>query len=178
VASANLADVHSLGVTMNRRFLSRGTLVEVAGIAVSFALAPLASAAAAPPVHTVDDFGFEIDDMCAFPVDIKIHSDIDTTVSTTAQGSTTTLHVTETDTLSANGNTVHGLPYHATGRFIFDTAGNLARIVVQGEIWRLRLPDGRIISVGGREQWFPLPEEIVGSLKPDTFAPVCAALAA
>lgn len=163
---------------MNRPFLSRGTLLKVAGITAALALAPLASAAAAPPVHTVDDFGFVIDDMCAFPVDIQIHDDIDTIVSTTAQGSTTTLHVTETDTLAANGKTVYGLPYHGALRLTFDTAGNLVRSTVQGELWRLRLPSGRIISVGGREQWFPLPEQIVGSLKPDTFAPVCAALAA
>ena len=161
---------------MHRRFVSVGTLVTTGGLAAALALAPLASAAAAPPVHSVDDFSFEIDDMCAFPVDIHVHNELSTTVSTTGQGSTTIVHNTETDTLSANGKTVYGLPYHGSIQASFDTDGNLLTLTVQGELWRLKLPDGHIISVGGRENW--LTEESVGSEKPDTFAPVCAALAA
>ncbi len=161
---------------MKGRFLSTGTLVKTVGIAAALALAPLASAAAAPPVHSVDDFGFEIDDMCAFPVDIQIHSELATTIATTANGHTELVHIIETDTLSANGRVVHGLPYHWTALSKFDADGNLVGITVQGEMWRLQLPDGRIISVGGHADWFT--EESVGSLKPDTFAPVCAALAA
>jgi hypothetical protein len=55
---------------VKKRFLSTGTLVRVACIAAAIALTPLASAVASPPVHTVDDLDFVIDDMCAFPVDI------------------------------------------------------------------------------------------------------------
>jgi hypothetical protein len=161
---------------VKKRFLSTGTLVRVACIAAAIALTPLASAVASPPVHTVDDLDFVIDDMCAFPVDIQIHNEIDTTVSTTAQGSARTSHVTETDTLSANRKTVQGLPYHYTVRLSYDTDGNLVGATAQGEAWRLQLPGGRIISVGGRTNL--LTEQSVGSLKPDTFVPVCAALAA
>jgi uncharacterized membrane protein len=160
---------------MNRRFLSARSLVTTAGVAAALALTPLASAHATS-THSTDDFAFDVDGFCSFTVHLAIHNEGDSSVHQTAGGTVEVGHVVETDTVSANGKTLVGLPYHYTVIGVSDAAGHPVDVHAQGEVWRFRLPDGRIWSAGGGVDF--LTDEHVGSWQPtDGLGPVCDALA-
>ena len=178
--SASHADRNkTLEYLMKRRFLSVGTLVTAAGVATGLALAPLAAANAAY-THSTDDFEFDADagDLCAFSVHLTVHNEIDDSgqFPTGDGGTMRIVHVVETDTIAANGVTVHGLPYHYTLHFERDRDGNLVRGSATGGLWKFALPDGGIWSASGVNNF--LTEEHIGSWKTDDLSgPVCDALA-
>ena len=153
-----------------------GVLRTTAGVACATALIAVQGPAHATPTHTTDDFDFDADGLCAFTVHLTVHNEIDTTTQVTAQGSIELNHVTETDTVAANGVTVHGLPYHYTVHRVLDSEGNEVSAISQGEIWRFQLPGGGVWSAGGRDDF--LTGRLVGSWSPeDGLGPVCDALA-
>jgi hypothetical protein len=175
--SASRADVTALEDLMNRRFLSSGTLVTVAGIAAALALAPLNPAHAAY-THSTDDFDFDTDpgDICTFSVHWTVHNEIDETeIHPTGNGSIRVIHIVETDTLAANGATVHGVPYHYTIHVVRDSDGNVVRADATGVQLKFELPDGGIWTAGGVTDF--LIDEQHGSWKLDDLGPVCDALA-
>jgi hypothetical protein len=147
-----------------------------ATFACAAALVAVPGAAQATSTHSTDDFDFDADGLCAFTVHLTVHNETDTTRQATANGSVVIDHTTETDTISANGVTVQGLPYHYTVHRTLDAAGNDLTAIAQGEEWRFRLPDGGVWSAGGRNNFFT--GDLVGSWSfEDTLGPVCDALA-
>lgn len=138
-------------------------------------LAPASAASASEPTITVSvsDFGFEADDLCGFPVQFDVHDVIHAITWLSDSGQVRVSNITETDTLTADGNTLVGLPYHWMVRAVFDNNGDRVSTYAQGEAWRFRLPDGSIFAVGERSNF--LTEESVGSF--DGLGPVCDALA-
>jgi hypothetical protein len=148
-----------------------------AALAVTAAavLAPASVASASEPTITVNvyDFGFEADDLCEFPVQLEVHNVVHATTWLSDGGQVTVATITETDTMTADGKTIVGLPYHWMLRSVFDNNGDPVSIYAQGEAWRFRLPDGSIFAVGDRANF--LTEESVGSF--DGLGPVCDALA-
>ena len=147
-----------------------------AAAAVSGLLLVTTGPAYAASTHETDDFDFDADGLCAFTVHLSVHNEIDIQTHTTASGSVEIDHATETDTISANGATIVGLPYHATLHRTFDTAGNQLTAIASGEEWRFRLPGGGIFSAGGRNDF--LTGRIVGSWSfDDGLGSVCDALA-
>lgn len=149
----------------------------VAGAALTGLLLSAAPAHAAS-THSTDDFAFDTapGELCAFSVHVAVHDEFDNTVQATADGSRLIFHTVETDTISANGKTVHGLPYHYTINGTMDADGNLVSAVATGEAWRFQLPDGGIWSAGGRNDF--LTGVIRGSWSiGEDLGPVCDALA-
>jgi hypothetical protein len=90
-------------------------------------------------------------DVCSFPVMVSAHGDVTVRVHFDSQGRVTAIeaHVTETDTFSANGNTLVGLPYPALDRLTFDSQGNITSEKVSGIIERVRLPNGKLFISAG-----------------------------
>jgi hypothetical protein len=162
---------------MYRRLLSMRTLVTTVGVTAALALTPLAPAHAAY-THYTDDFELDVDaGLCPFPMHITVHNEVDVATHQQDGGTVEIDHGVETDTLTANGNTVHGLPYHYTVRYTFDAAGNLVDETATGEIWRFQLPDGGIWSAAGHAIDFR-NGVFVGSWQiSDGLGPVCDALA-
>jgi hypothetical protein len=161
---------------MNTNLISRRGIRTVAALACTAALVAVPSVAHATPTHSTDDFDFDADGLCAFTVHLTVHSEADTTQEATANGSIVLDHVTETDTISANGVTVQALPYHYTVHRVLDSAGTQLSAIAQGEQWRFRLPAGGVWSAGGRLDF--LTGEQVGSWAVgDDLGPVCDALA-
>jgi hypothetical protein len=145
-------------------------------LACTAALVAVPGAAHATSTHSTDDFDFDADGLCAFTVHLTVHNETDTTRQATASGSIVLDHVTEIDTISANGVTVQGLPYHYTVHRVVDSAGNQISAIAEGEAWRFRLPDGGVWSAGARNDF--LTGEQVGSwVVGDDLGPVCDALA-
>lgn len=161
---------------MNRRFQSLGTLVTAGGVAAALALTPLAPAHAAY-THSTADFDFDVDaGLCPFPMHIAVHNESETATHQQAGDTVEIDHGVETDTLTANGTTVYGLPYHYTVRYTYDADGNLVDETSTGEIWRLQLPGGGIWSAGGHATDFR-NGVFVGSWQiQDGLGPVCNAL--
>lgn len=162
---------------MNRRFLSARTLVTTAGVAGALVLTPLASAQAAY-THSTDDFDFDVDaGLCPFTMHLTVHNENDAATHQQGGGTVEIVHAVETDTLTANGKTVYGLPYHYTVRYTFDAAGNLVDETGTGEIWRFQLPDGSIWSAGGHAKDFRNGVFVGSWQSSDDLGPVCDALA-
>ena len=162
---------------MKTRFLSVRTVVTAAAAAAALALAPLAAANAAY-THSTDDFDFDTDpgDICTFSVHWTVHNEIDeTALLPTGNGSIGVIHIVETDTLAANGATVHGVPYHYTIHVERDNDGNLVSVIATGVQLKFELPDGGIWTAGGVANF--LADEHHGSWKIDDLGPVCDALA-
>jgi hypothetical protein len=134
------------------------------------------SPAHASSTHTTDDFDFDADGLCAFTVHLAVHDEADIESHATARGSVEIDKVTETDTISANGVTIVGLPYRYAVTRTFDSAGNQLTTIAHGEEWRFPLPGGGVFSAGGRNDF--LTGEVVGSWSfDDGLGPVCDALA-
>ena len=89
-----------------------GHLRAAAALACTAALVAVPGTAHATATHSTDDFEFDADGLCAFTVHVTVHNEVDTTQHTTATGSIVFDQGTETDTVSANGVTIDGLPYH------------------------------------------------------------------
>ena len=51
-------------------------------------------------------------------------------------------HLVWQDTLTANGKTLVSLPIHGQFQFVFDSAGNLTNLILNGVYEKIRLPDG------------------------------------
>jgi hypothetical protein len=90
--------------------------------------------------------------ICSFPVTVTSTTDGVIRTFTDAQGNVTRVQfqTTETDTFSANGNTIVGLPYPVRGTLLFDSEGNPTTVTGNGMIARMRLPDGSLFVSAGR----------------------------
>jgi hypothetical protein len=177
VSASRVDGKQALEYPMKRRFLSPGTLVTAAGIGTALALTPLAASNAAF-THSTDDFAFDTGpgDTCAFSVGWTVHNEIDeTALLATGNGSIRIIRIVGTDTLTANGATVHGLPYHYTIHVEQDSDGNFVRADATGVQLKFELPDGSIWTAGGVTNF--LTFEHHGSWKLDDLGPVCEALA-
>jgi hypothetical protein len=94
---------------------------------------------------------FVVTDLCAFPVTITGHTEGTLRFYNFADGSQLLIvQITETDTFSANGNTLTGLPYPARNKIAFDAEGNVTSEFIPGMLERLRLPDGSLFISAGR----------------------------
>jgi hypothetical protein len=174
-APASPRTITAMEDLMKRRFLSLGTLATAAGAAAALALAPLAAANAAY-THSTDDFEFDAGDTCPFSVHWTVHNEIDeTALLPTGNGSIRIIHIVETDTLAANGATVHGVPYHYTIHVQRDSDGNFVRADATGVQLKFALPDGGIWTAGGVTDFLTFEQH--GSWKLDDLGPVCDALA-
>jgi hypothetical protein len=91
-------------------------------------------------------------DVCPFPVTVVSQASGTGRLFVDGAGNPTMFqaHVTETDTFTANGNTIVGLPYHLTDIVRINADGTVAREQVTGVAERLRLPDGRMFISAGR----------------------------
>ena len=124
-----------------------------------------------------------VTDLCAFPVTVTAH--VEGTLTFYLDRKTDTLAalniaVTETDTFSANGNTVAGDPYQARDRITFDAEGN-ATENLHGVAERITLPDGTKFLSAGRRVAVNAPPGFfleVESGHTGDVAALCAALAA
>lgn len=158
------------------RPIIRTTLALTALTAVAVLGAPTAGAHAGAPTTTTFDYGdsFTTDpgDLCAFAVDFSFHDVGYASVVTTGQGSTETDHVTETDTMSAFGRSVTGLPYTYIVQGRFDADQQLVGLQAQGVTWSFLLPDGTRVHAAGYVDW------LNGVVRGDQvdLAPVCAYL--
>jgi hypothetical protein len=121
-------------------------------------------------------------DVCPFPVTVVSQASGTGRIYVDGAGNLTMFqaHVTETDTFTANGNSIVGLPYHLTD-ILHVNADGTVREQVTGVAERLRLPDGRMFISAGR---FIVPPNDAGgfTLSPTTghtgdVAALCAALA-
>jgi hypothetical protein len=123
-----------------------------------------------------------VTDICSFPVTVTFTGVGTGHVFTDASGNVTSFqaHITETDTFSANGHTITGLPYHLFDVLRIDANGNVTE-TVQGVAERLRLPDGSLFLSAGRLH-VPPDSEQGFSIGPDCgrtgdIGALCAALA-
>ena len=128
----------------------RAVLVAAALVASAFAST---ASGAQPEVVPVDETHVAVlTDLCAFPVTVEASLVGQLRVHFDAAGNVVSLQVqaVETDTLSANGNTLVGMPYRALDRVTFDAEGNVTGEKVSGFIERIRLPDGTMFQSTGR----------------------------
>jgi hypothetical protein len=115
-----------------------------ASVGVAYGAKPITFPIAGPTTGVVTD-------ICPFPVMVSSEGTGTGRAYMDNAGNLTMIqaHVTETDTFSANGNTIVGLPYHANDIIRFNADGTV-REQVTGVVERLRLPDGRMFISAGR----------------------------
>jgi hypothetical protein len=134
-----------------RRFSSRGAVV--VAVAVIYSVVAAVAYGAKPDTSPADPTqSGVVTDICAFPVIISSTTDGVIRIHHDAEGRITRiqLQITETDTFSANGNTIVGLPYQVRGTLFFDAEGNPTSFVGHGVVARMRLPDGQLFVSAGR----------------------------
>ena len=145
--------------------------------ACAVALGAVPGVGHAATTHSTEDFDFDADGLCAFTVHLTVHSEVDIATHRQDGGTVEIDHVTETDTVSANGRTVYGLPYHYSVRYTFDADGKLVDETSSGVIWRFRLPDGGVWSAGGHAPDLRNGVFVGSWVLGDDLGPVCDALA-
>jgi hypothetical protein len=157
-------------------------------LVVSFVIAAAAIAATSADAFapTKSQYPFNntvvVNDLCSFPVTIEQSATI-TEIDFLGQTGGLThivLHVKEQDTFSANGITLTGLPYTANEDVIFDSSGNIVRLVAEGILEDVPLPNGGVFFSAGRVDALAHPTEMV-ALIPDVgrsgdVSALCAAL--
>jgi hypothetical protein len=135
---------------------------------------PTAAAHADQPTVTTFDYtdGFTAapGDLCDFAVDFTFHDVGSSSVTSTGQGSIQVDHVTETDTMSANGRSITGEPYSYTVQL---RVGDTATVHTAGVTWSFLLPDGTRVHAAGYSNF--TVESARG--KQVDLGPVCAYLA-
>ena len=156
---------------MRRRLALAGALV----MTLALASAPTVSAAAPfyEPMDRSDGTTFDAGTFCPFAVVMSWHQVGWTNYYATNAGTPVKKleHYRETDTLSANGVTLVGIPYEVNLLFVVDADFNLLRIDASGGLFRVRLPDGRLIVSAGHITF----DGQVGN--PGDMEALCAALA-
>jgi hypothetical protein len=90
-------------------------------------------------------------------------------------------HFIEQDTFSANGKTLQGLPYTFNVDVLFDSSGNPIKLVTEGVVMKVPLPDGSWFHAAGKVNFLAHPGAAVVVI-PDkgnaiNLAGFCAALA-
>src|SRR5262245_48916988 len=129
------------------------TLVAAAGLGLtlaSIAIPGPADAAAGGNRIPLDLSGtFVVDNVCAFPITIDAHAVGAQTVVDTGHGSIVRMHLTETDTWSANGHSASGT-YTFETQITNDANGNPVSSFQTGVIVRIMLPTGEVFQVSGR----------------------------
>ena len=169
---------------MNTKF--RFTRFVLALILVISALAiPASAVIAAPPVKVVMEFpmGGIIDDVCAFPIEWSgwVRSPSILFFDNAGNFIGMNFNSVQTDTFSANGKTLVGLPHRYAGQYFVDSNGIPTQFYRTGVQEKVRLPDGSLFISAGRLDWVTntsaslilIPEEGGSS----NLAGFCAALA-
>jgi hypothetical protein len=91
-----------------------------------------------------------VSDLCAFPVTIDISVAGFALTSIGKSGSSQILHITETDTFSANGNTLVGDPISYQVHIRFDENGEPTKYLGTGVFARVPLPNGETFFAAGQ----------------------------
>ena len=122
----------------------------------------VAPASAAPPERTHISYGgvaFPVEGLCPFVItNLVLVGEADQTTHFDGAGRITMvhLHFDQQDALSANGHTLVGDPYTATGAIYYDESGNVTSMIFQGVLQKVTLPDGRLFIGAGRVNVDPL----------------------
>lgn len=134
---------------MRRRLALAGALVM--GLALVFAPAVSAAAPLYEPLDRSDGTTLDAGTFCPFAVDMSWHQVGWTNYYATNNGEPVKKleHYRETDTLSANGVTLVGIPYEVNLFFAVDSDFNLLRIDASGGLLRVLLPDGHLFVSAG-----------------------------
>lgn len=101
-----------------------------------------------------------IDDVCDFDITITGLLHERRAIYFDQEGSLEQIivHTVETDTLTANGKTLHSLPYTYTVHFVINDFGELEHLYVTGIISRVPLPDGSVFLNAGRVDFMDHPD--------------------
>jgi hypothetical protein len=125
--------------------------VLVSAVAVLLATA-LPASAAKPDRITIDNTSsYTTTDICDFTIHVRTHAEGTATLFYDQNGDLIRIiaHVTETDTFSANGETLTSQPYHYTNVDAFEN-GDYAGTTVTGILVKVPLPDGGTFMSAGR----------------------------
>jgi hypothetical protein len=125
--------------------------VLVSAVTVLLATA-LPASATKPDRITFEDTGrYTTTDICDFPIHVRSHNEGTATLFYDQNGDLTKVivHVTETDTFSANGESLTSQPYHYTNVDAFEN-GDYLGTTVTGIAVKVPLPDGGTFMSAGR----------------------------
>jgi hypothetical protein len=125
--------------------------VLVSAVAVLLAIA-LPASATKPDRTTFEQSGsYTTTDICDFPLHVRSHTEGAATTFYDHDGDVTKaiVHVTETDTFSANGESLTSQPYHYTDVYAFEN-GDYVGTTVTGINVKVPLPDGGTFMSAGR----------------------------
>lgn len=132
------------------RTFSRTLLVALVGIALTLVANASADAARGGNRTPVDQQGeFVVHDLCSFAVSVSAHVVGSQTAVNTGKGSIVRIHLNETDTYSAHGNSIDG-SYTFQIQLTLDKAGRVIKGFQTGVIVRVPLPNGENFQVSGR----------------------------
>jgi hypothetical protein len=119
------------------------------------------AALAAPPLKNdyVVTQNVVTSDICSFPITIDATYTFTNIVFLDNTGAFLREfdHVIEVDVFSANGKTLTSLPYTYNLEWLVDSSGNLIHEYGSGGAFRVRLPDGTLVTAAGRMDAFAHP---------------------
>jgi len=121
---------------------------------------------------------FEVSDICGFPIMVVSHQR--GFAITSADGTRTTVHVTEQDAFTANGVTLQSKPFTFTIHILPDAEGQTLQAISTGQVIVVPVEPGVTFRAAGRFDFvtagsdFVVVPESGGSQNQDAF---CAALA-
>jgi hypothetical protein len=116
------------------------------------ALAPV-TAADQPVVSQYPVSGSGVwSDMCPFSVYLETSANVVERQFFDKSGALTMTHMhwVEQDTFSANGKSLIGVPYTFNIQFLINSSGNITRLVMDGILEKVQLPDGKLFMTVGR----------------------------
>jgi hypothetical protein len=153
----------------------------VAALVVGMGVFASAAAADEPVItqYPVADTAV-VTDVCDFPITVDFNAIVrETDFFVNGTLTRVLIHLDEQDTLTANGNTLTGVPFTANVILLFDSSGNLTSGIGQGIVEKVVLPDGSLFITAGRVDF--LARGVTFALTPSTGATVnlagfCAAL--
>lgn len=140
----------------------KATVVVLAALVSAFVATPGANAEDSNRSHTEVGGTFVVQDLCDFPVTVVASADFYETSVDTGHGTTSRTHALETDTYSANGNTLEG-SYIFQIQSTYDEEGNLLQYSQTGVIVRIPLPNGDTFSVTGRADVLNLQTDYISA---------------
>ena len=140
--------------------MRRSTLAVVAALVWAVA-AVVPVAAVAPIQQDVDRSGNAVlTDVCAFPITVEFTQTGTDTLFFDQSGALIRIqgHIVEQDVFTANGKTLHGLPYKFNVTVLFDQqTGEVAHVYAKGLISRVPLPGGGVFLTAGRLDFLAHP---------------------
>ena len=139
----------------------RRSTIAVAAALVWAVAAVVPTAAVAPIREDIDRSGNAVlTDVCAFPITVEFTQTGTDTLFFDQSGALTRIHghVVEQDVFTANGKTLHGLPYTFNVTVVFDQqTGEVAHVYATGVVSRVPLPGGDVLLTAGRLDFLAHP---------------------